>query len=110
MKIAVFSTKPYDRQFLEEYNRNHHHEITFFEPRLTHETTTLASGFDAVCLFVNDVANAAVLHKLAAGGTRMIALRSAGYNHVDLETARHLGIAVARVPAYSPYAVAEHAL
>jgi D-lactate dehydrogenase len=110
IRVAVFSTKPYDRHMLEEHNHHHRHELTFFEPRLTSETAALAAGFDAVCLFVNDVGSAAVLERLAAGGTRMLALRSAGYNHVDLEAAQRLGMTVARVPAYSPYAVAEHAV
>ena len=77
-------------------------------PRLTRETAALARGFPAVCAFVNDQLNADVLNQLAAGGTRMLALRSAGFNHVALPEALRLGMTVARVPAYSPYAVAEH--
>jgi D-lactate dehydrogenase len=108
MKVAVFSTKNYDRMFLEAANRTHGHELIFLEPRLTPETVSLASGYPAVCLFVNDQPNAGVLTELARGGTRLIALRSAGFNHVDLEAAWKLGLTVVRVPAYSPHAVAEH--
>ncbi len=109
MRIAVFSTKSYDRDFISRANAGHGHEITFFEPRLAPETATLAEGFPAVCVFVNDVVNREVLTTLAAGGTRVVALRSAGVNNVDIEAAQDLGISVGRVPAYSPHAVAEHA-
>ncbi len=108
MNVAVFSTKTYDRQFLEAANTGH--ELVFFEPRLTRETSKLAAGLAAVCAFVNDNLSAEVLENLASGGTRLIALRSAGFNHVDLIAAERLGLTVARVPAYSPHAVAEHAL
>jgi D-lactate dehydrogenase len=110
MRIAVFSSKPYDRQSFAEAAGEHPHELIFLEPRLTPETAPLAAGFPAVCAFVNDRLDAQVLEQLAAGGTRLIALRSAGFNHVDVPTARRLGITVTRVPAYSPYAVAEHAV
>jgi D-lactate dehydrogenase len=110
VRIAVFSTKPYDYRFLTAANAAHHFELTFLEPRLTLETSALAAGATAVCLFVNDRADAAVLDTLARGGTRLIALRCAGYNNVDLRAAADLGIAVVRVPAYSPYAVAEHTI
>lgn len=110
MKVAVFSTKPYDREYLGRANAGHGHELTFFEAHLEPETAVLAAGHGAVCAFVNDTLDAAVLRQLHAGGTRLIALRSAGFNHVDLATARALGMTVARVPAYSPYAVAEHAV
>jgi D-lactate dehydrogenase len=110
MKIAVFSTKPYDRTFLNAANEGHDHQITFFEPRLTTETVSLAAGYGAVCAFVNDELNADVLRALADSGTCLIALRSAGFNHVDLAAADELGMTVVRVPAYSPYAVAEHAV
>jgi D-lactate dehydrogenase len=110
MRIAVFSTKPYDRVFLQEANRAHSHELVFFEPRLTAETAVLAHGFPAVCAFVNDDLVAPVLEELHQNGTRIVVLRSAGFNNVDLNTASRLGITVARVPAYSPHAVAEHAL
>jgi D-lactate dehydrogenase len=110
MKVAVFSTKPYDREYLDRANAGHGHALAFFEAHLGRETAILAAGHDAVCAFVNDVIDGEVLRQLAAGGTRLVALRSAGFNHVDLAAARSLGITVARVPAYSPYAVAEHAV
>lgn len=110
MRIAVFNTKPHDRSFLEAANGSHDHELTFLEARLTPETVPLAEGFPCVCAFVNDRLDRTVLEALARGGTRLAALRSAGFNHVNLEAARDLGITVARVPAYSPHAVAEHAL
>jgi D-lactate dehydrogenase len=110
MQVAVFSTKSYDRESLLAGNADGRHRFIFFEPRLTVESVKLASGFEAVCCFVNDQLNAAVLEGLAAGGTRVIALRCAGFNQVDLATAQRLGMPVVRVPAYSPYAVAEHAV
>lgn len=109
-KIAVFSTKDYDRQFLEAANLHQGCEFIFFEARLNERTAILAQGIPTVCLFVNDQANAQTLEILAANGTRLLALRSAGFNHVDLEAAARLDIAVVRVPEYSPYAVAEHAV
>ncbi len=108
MKIAVFSTKSYDRMFLEAANVTYGHELVFFEPRLDQETTALAEGFPAVCVFVNDRLDATVLTALAKQGTRLIALRCAGFNNVDLAAARDLGLTVVRVPAYSPHAVDEH--
>jgi D-lactate dehydrogenase len=110
MRIAVFSTKPYDRQALDAANERHHHELVFFEPRLTAATAPLAHGFEAVCPFVNDELSADVVAALADGGVRLLTLRSAGFNHVDLRAAARRGIVVARVPAYSPHAVAEHAV
>lgn len=110
MKVAVFSTKPYDRDFLERMNAEHGHDLVFFEPRLVPETSALAAGFPAVCVFVNDQLNRDVLTDLAQTGTRLLALRSAGFNHVDLPAAEELEFTVLRVPSYSPYAVAEHAL
>lgn len=108
MQVAVFSTRSYDREFLAPAAAAAGHELTFFEARLTDETSPLAAGFPAVCVFVNDRVNRPVVEALAAGGTRLLALRSAGFNHVDLPAAKECGLAVARVPAYSPYAVAEH--
>jgi D-lactate dehydrogenase len=108
VKVAVFSTKPYDRRFLAAANERAGHDLRFFEPRLVPETTPLAAGFHAVCAFVNDRLDRPVLEALAAGGTRLVALRSAGFNNVDLDAAKALGMTVVRVPAYSPYAVAEH--
>jgi D-lactate dehydrogenase len=110
MKVAVFSTKKYDRQFLEAANVAHNHELVFLEPHLNELTVSLAAGFPAVCLFVNDQANAKTLAALASNGTRLIALRAAGFNNVDLQAAAAVGIKVVRVPAYSPYAIAEHAV
>lgn len=108
MKIAVFSTKPYDREFLVAANTNFKHDLVFFEPRLSHETAALAKAFPAVCVFVNALLNAATLETIAQNDTKLIALRCAGFNNVDLASARGVGITVVRVPAYSPYAVAEH--
>ena len=108
MRVAIFSTKNYDRMFLEAANATYGHELVFFEPRLTEETTALAEYFPAVCVFVNDQLSAPVLNTLAGQETRLIALRSAGFNNVDLIAARELRLTVVRVPAYSPYAVAEH--
>lgn len=105
MRIAIFGTKGYDRRFLTAANRGH--DLHFLEPRLDVDTAALADGFDAVCVFVNDRLDAPVLEMLAAGGTRLIALRCAGYNNVDLKVAARLGLVVVRVPAYSPHAVAE---
>lgn len=110
MNIAFFSTKPYDEHFFAAANADHRHAITFLEPRLTAATASLARGHAVVCAFVNDQLTAAVLDLLHAGGTRLIALRSAGYNHVDLAAARRLGLTVVHVPDYSPHAVAEHTI
>ncbi len=108
MKIAVFSTKPYDRSYLDAANEKIGHELVYFEAKLDEHTVPLAQGFPCVCVFVNDAVDAHVLLALQAGGTRLVALRSAGFNHVDLKAAQQLGISVVRVPAYSPHAVAEH--
>jgi D-lactate dehydrogenase len=110
MRVAIFSSKPYDRQFLEAANPESHHDLVFLEPRLTAETAPLANGFKAICAFINDRLDAQTLQILAEGGTKLIALRSAGFNHVDLKIASQLGLTIVRVPAYSPYAVAEHAV
>ncbi|MBX3434153.1 MAG: 2-hydroxyacid dehydrogenase [Pirellulales bacterium] len=108
MNVAVFSTKPYDRRFFDVANARHGHELTYLEARLSPESVALAAGFPAVCAFVNDRLDAQALAVLAAHGTRLVALRCAGFNNVDLAAAKTHGIAVARVPAYSPHAVAEH--
>ena len=110
MKTAVFDTHRFDREALERANAGYGHDLSFFEPRLTPETATLAAGFEAICSFVNDRLDDGALGILHGGGTRLIALRSAGFNHVDLGAARDLGLTVVRVPAYSPHAVAEHAV
>ena len=110
MRIAFFSTHRFDRQFFDAANRVTHHDIDYLEPRLVSATAPLAAGAPAVCAFVNDTLDEATLRHLASGGTKMIALRSAGFNNVDLAAARTLGLTVARVPAYSPHSVAEHAV
>jgi len=109
MRIAVFSTKPYDREALDAANKRHGHSLLYLEPRLTPLTSALARGFEAVCPFVNDQMSAEVVDALADVGVLLLTLRSAGFNHVDLRAADARGITVTRVPAYSPYAVAEHA-
>jgi D-lactate dehydrogenase len=110
MKVAVFGTRPYDRRFLEEANAaaGAPHALDFLEPRLGAGTATLVEGAEAVCAFVNDRLDRPVLERLAKAGVRIVALRCAGFNNVDLAAARELGIVVARVPAYSPHSVAEH--
>jgi D-lactate dehydrogenase len=108
MRVAVFSTKEYDRQYLRAANTDGQHEFAFLDARLGPETAPLAAGFEAVCLFVNDVVDAGVAATLHQGGTRLVALRCAGFNNVDLDATRALGMTVVRVPAYSPHAVAEH--
>lgn len=110
MRVAVFSTQRFDREFLAPAAAAAGHELRLIEPRLTPETAPLAAGFPSVCLFPNDSATADVLRMLHASGTRLIALRSAGFNHVDLVEADRLGLCVLRVPAYSPYSVAEHTI
>ena len=110
MKVAVFSTKPYDQKHLESANEDFGHDLHFFESRLDRKNIPLAREFPCVCVFVNDQVDAHVLLQLKEGGTQLIALRSAGYNHVDLKAAQQLGIGVVRVPAYSPQAVAEHTI
>lgn len=109
MKIALFDAKDYDRPAFEKYAALHDMTVTFFETKLTRDTVSLAKGYDAVCIFVNDTADAEVLGALASSGVRLLALRCAGYNNVDLKAAFGR-IHVFRVPAYSPYAVAEHAM
>jgi D-lactate dehydrogenase len=110
MRVAVFSTKPYDRAFLSDANAEDGHRLRFLEARLSHETVSLAAGEEAVCAFVNDDLGAANLEALAKSGVRIVALRSAGFNNVDLAAAKAFGLTIARVPAYSPHAVAEHTI
>ncbi|MBK9189708.1 MAG: 2-hydroxyacid dehydrogenase [Phycisphaerales bacterium] len=110
MRVAVFSTHPFDRTFLAQANQGAGHELHFVDAKLSVQTLGAAQGCKGVCLFVSDVADAAILKGLHAGGTRLLALRSAGFNNVDLSAADALGMTVARVPAYSPHAVAEHAV
>jgi len=108
MKVAVFSTKAYDRHFLAAANSEAGHHLNFLEARLTDQTVSAADGAEAACIFVNDDAGPRVLEALHRQGVRLVALRSAGFNHVDLAKAKALGMVVARVPEYSPHAVAEH--
>ncbi len=110
MRCAVFSSKSYDRRFLEPAFNKLKHEAVFFEPKLSLETCRLADGFDAACVFVNDRLDREVLEQLSGFGIKVIVLRCAGFNQLDVEAAKSLNIRVMRVPAYSPHAVAEHAL
>lgn len=108
MKIAFFDSKPHDEEFFKIY-KNEETKMKFFETKLNEDTVSLANGYDVVCVFVNDAVNAAVIDKLHEYGVKLIALRCAGYNNVDLKYANGK-ISVVRVPAYSPYAVAEHTM
>jgi D-lactate dehydrogenase len=110
MKTAVFSSKSYDIEYLEKASVDTDIEFTFLEPSLNPETAPLAKGYEVVCVFVNDRLDAETLGILSSVGIKLVALRSAGFNHVDLEQANRLGLRVVRVPAYSPHAVAEHAV
>ena len=115
LRIAFFGTKDYDRMFFSELTKDkgpgtYNCEISFLESRLTIETASLAKDYDAVCIFVNDEAPREVIEKLHEDGVSLILLRCAGFNNVDLVACKEYGIKVARVPAYSPYAVAEHAM
>ncbi len=108
--IRLFSAKAYDRPGFDTANAAHRHELTYLDTKLGPDTVELAAGADAVCVFVNDVVDEPVLDRLAEMGIGCVALRCAGFNNVDLAAAEQLGIAVVRVPAYSPNAVAEHTL
>ena len=109
MRIAFFDTRSYDKNsFAKENDANYGYEIDFREYKLNENTALTAKGYDAVCIFVNDLANDKVIEILASCGVKLIALRCAGFNNVDLKAAARAGIKVVRVPAYSPYAVAEH--
>ncbi len=110
MKIAFFSTKSYDREYFDRFNANSQHRITYFEVSLNTNTANLAKGFEAVCVFVNDKLDKETLQKISENGIRAIALRCTGYNNVDIEAAAEKHIKILRVPAYSPQAVAEHAV
>ncbi len=109
IKIAFFDTKEYDKELFDEYNKKYGYEITYLESRLTSETAMLANGFDVVCIFVSDIVDQDTIKTLKKCGVKLIALRCAGFNNVDI---LHMDkdIKVVRVPAYSPYAVAEHAV
>jgi D-lactate dehydrogenase len=110
MKVAVFSTHPFDRRFFDAANEaaGRGHELTYLETHLDARSAPMAAGHGAICAFVNDQLDRATLELLARQGVRLAALRSAGFNHVDLAAAADLGISVGRVPAYSPDAIAEH--
>ena len=109
-KIAFFDAKPYDKPGFDTFGQAHNMKFKYYETRLNADTAELARGCDAVCAFVNDTLDGAVLEALSALGIRVVALRCAGFNQVDPESAEQLGITILRVPAYSPYAVAEHAM
>ena len=109
MKIAVFSAKRYDREYLDAANASEGHQLKYYEAPLDLDDVHLAAVYDAVCIFVNDKADAAVLAKLKEGGTNLVALRCTGFNNVDLKAAEALGMKVVRVTDYSPFSVAEHA-
>src|SRR5580693_2227049 len=108
--VAVFDTKPYDRDYLGRSAHSAELELRFHEFRLEPDTAFAANGTEAVCVFVNDVVNRDVLEHLTGSGVRLVALRCAGFNNVDLKAAKALGLAVTRVPSYSPHAVAEHTI
>ncbi len=110
MKVVVFSTKSYDQDYLAKANMGHEHELVFLDAHLSSVTAPLAQGARAVCAFVNDHLDRDTLVVLKEAGVELVALRCAGFNNVDLVAADELGIQVARVPAYSPHAVAEHAV
>lgn len=110
MKIAVFSTKAYDKEFFDSYNNDDELTLKYFEVALKAESANLTSGFDGVCVFVNDKLGEDTLRILKENGIKLILLRCAGFNNINLEVAEELGIKIYRVPAYSPEAVAEHAV
>ena len=110
MKVAIFGTQFYERDYFNKYNIDNTHELTFFNEQLNSETTHLAKGYEAVCVFVTDIVDKSCIEKLSENGIKLIDLRSAGYNNIDLEAAKKCKIKVLRVPAYSPQAVAEHAI
>lgn len=110
MKVAVFSTKPHDKVYFKKQNKTFGHDLSYFEERLNSETAHIASGFNAVCIFVNDKVSEDVIQQLGQHGVRIIALRCSGYNNVNLSAAFANNIKVVRVPAYSPEAIAEHAV
>lgn len=110
VKVAFFGSKPYDIESFGQVNEMFGFELKFYKGHLNPDNAVLAKGMDAVCIFVNDFADRTSLEVLAGQGVKLLALRSAGFNNVDLQAARELGIRIVRVPAYSPYAVAEHAL
>lgn len=110
MKVTFFSTKPYDREFFDSQNKTFGFELEYFETHLGPHIINAIDRTDAVCVFVNDNLNASVIEALSGKGVKLIALRCAGFNNVDLDAARKFGMQVCRVPSYSPQAVAEHAV
>jgi D-lactate dehydrogenase len=110
MRIALFSARGYERALLDELNVRYGHELVYFDALLEPETTSLAKGFPAVSVFVNDIVNATALEHLAGGGTRLVVTRSTGFNHIDVQAAGRLGMKVVRVTDYSPNSVAEFAV
>lgn len=110
MKTIIFSIQDYERPFFENINGDYDHELTYMEAQLSPDTAGLAKDHACICAFVNDDLGKKSIQRLAENGVKLIALRSAGFNHVDLEAADEHGLKVVRVPAYSPHAVAEHAL
>lgn len=109
MKVAFFNTKSYDQEYFDKANASFGHELDYFSLHLSREATSLITDHKAVCAFINDRLDTHTLIALKSQGIELIALRSAGFNHVDINAAKTLDLAVVRVPAYSPYAVAEHA-
>jgi D-lactate dehydrogenase len=109
MKVAVFSTKYYEREYLNKFNNGGKHELTFFDAVLNEESANLTIGFDAVCILLSDIIDTKVIDKLSANSIELICLRSAGFDNVDIEAAAKRNVKVLRVPAYSPQAIAEHA-
>jgi D-lactate dehydrogenase len=110
MRVAMFSAKSYERTLLDELNAGYRHELAYFDTLLGPGTVSLAAGFPVVSVVVNDVVDRDVLKRLAAGGTKLVATRSTGFNHIDLGAARELGVKVVRVVDYSPNSVAEFAV
>jgi len=108
MRVTVFSAREFERDTLERANADARHDLVFIEASLSEQTARIAEGSQAACLFANDDGSASSLERLHEAGVRLLALRSAGFNHVDIEAAERLGLTVLRVPAYSPHAVAEH--
>lgn len=109
MKIAVYNARNYDKRYFDRFNRKFGHELLYIDTHLDRDTLVLAGDAPAICIFVNDPVQEPLLESMRDRGVKMLALRSAGFNHVDIATANKLGILVANVPGYSPYAVAEHA-
>ncbi|MCI1780162.1 MAG: 2-hydroxyacid dehydrogenase [Bacteroidales bacterium] len=110
MRIAVFSTQPYDKEFFERFNKDGEIKLKYYDVSLNADTVDLAHGFDGVCVFVNDKLDDTTISGLSGNGVKLIALRCAGFNNVDLKAAAKYGVKVFRVPAYSPESIAEHAL